>query len=138
MQPIYILAPISAGTSEIQVPADRSVNVGREAVNEFSFPHDLQMSSVHFAISADSGGCRIQDLGSNNGLFLNTKRVSTAIVVEGDEVQAGGRDGAWWFAQSKWTRTEHSSRPQLVADGNAIQGSASHQRTLRLSREQFI
>ncbi|MEZ6149140.1 MAG: FHA domain-containing protein [Pirellulaceae bacterium] len=90
MQPIYILAPISAGTSEIQVPADRSVNVGREAVNEFSFPHDLQMSSVHFAIGADSGGCRIRDLGSSNGLFLNTKRVSTAIVVEGDEVQAGG------------------------------------------------
>ncbi|MCA9157331.1 MAG: FHA domain-containing protein [Planctomycetales bacterium] len=90
MQPIYILAPISAGTSEIQVPADRYVNVGREANNEFSFPHDLQMSSVHFTIGTEPGGCRIRDLGSSNGLFLNTKRVSTAIVVEGDEVQAGG------------------------------------------------
>ncbi len=90
MPPTYILEPISAGTSEIQVPADGRASVGREATNKFAFPHDLQMSSVHFDVGGELGGCRIRDLGSSNGLFLNTKRIKTAIVVEGDEIRAGG------------------------------------------------
>ena len=118
MQPNYTLEPISAGTSEIQVPVDGRANVGREATNDFSFPHDLQMSSVHFDIGAEPGGCRIRDIGSSNGLFLNAKRIRTAIVVEGDEIQAGG---------SRWrvvvrSSGVSSSAPQLMitaADGSS-------------------
>ncbi len=96
MQPIYILQPISstaAAVAEIQLPIAGLIKIGREASNDFSFPHDTKMSSAHFEVSAEAGCCRARDLGSSNGLFLNTKRISTALLVEGDELQAG--DSRW-------------------------------------------
>lgn len=48
------------------------------------------MSSEHFDIQAEDGGCRIRDLGSSNGLFLNERQVDSALAVEGDEIRAGG------------------------------------------------
>ena len=69
MQPIYILEPLSAGTCEIQVPADGRAKVGRETTNEFSFPHDLQMSSVHFEIGMESEAVAFAILGAATVCF---------------------------------------------------------------------
>jgi pSer/pThr/pTyr-binding forkhead associated (FHA) protein len=96
MQPIYILQPISstaAALAEIQLPIAGQIKIGREAGNDFSFPNDTKMSSVHFEVIAEAGCCRVRDQGSSNGLFLNTKRISAALLVEGDELQAG--DSRW-------------------------------------------
>ncbi len=92
MQPTYILQPLSntaASVAEIQVPNVGPINIGRDTSNDFSVPNDSKMSSVHFELSAEAGGCRARDLGSSNGLFLNTKRIAVALLVEGDEIQAG-------------------------------------------------
>ncbi len=126
MPPTYILEPISAGTSEIQVPADGRASVGREATNKFAFPHDLQMSSVHFDVGGELGGCRIRDLGSSNGLFLNTKRIKTAIVVEGDEIRAGG---------SRWRLVAHRIEVPTSAPepGQALPPEVSTPRTSPLT-----
>ena len=92
MQPIYILQPISstaASHAEIHLPITGQIKIGREASNDFSFPNDTKMSSAHFELSAELGCCRVRDLGSSNGLFLNAKRIAAALLVEGDELQAG-------------------------------------------------
>jgi pSer/pThr/pTyr-binding forkhead associated (FHA) protein len=99
MQSTYILQPISSAASviaEIAVPPEGRIQVGRDTSNDVAFPHDLRMSSEHFELSAEPGGCRVRDIGSSNGLFLNTKRVAAALLIEGDELQAG--DSRWRVA----------------------------------------
>ncbi len=99
MQPIYILQPLSrsaATIAEIQVPSSGQIKVGRDGSNDFSVPNDSRMSSSHFEVSAEPGGCRVRDLGSSNGLFLNTKRIANALLVEGDELLAG--ESRWRIA----------------------------------------
>jgi hypothetical protein len=47
------------------------------------------MSGLHFAIEFGPKGCRILDLQSSNGTFLNGARVTEALLANGDEIRAG-------------------------------------------------
>jgi pSer/pThr/pTyr-binding forkhead associated (FHA) protein len=47
------------------------------------------MSSLHFAIEYSEKGCRLLDLNSSNGTFLNGARVKEATLANGDEIRAG-------------------------------------------------
>jgi transcriptional regulator with GAF, ATPase, and Fis domain len=50
---------------------------------------DLSVSRQHCAIQPADGAFRIRDLGSNNGTFINGKRVEEAILADGDEIRVG-------------------------------------------------
>jgi hypothetical protein len=47
------------------------------------------MSSLHFAVEYGEKGCRILDLQSSNGTFLNGARIQEALLANGDEIRAG-------------------------------------------------
>jgi pSer/pThr/pTyr-binding forkhead associated (FHA) protein len=114
MQSTYILQPISSSASaiaEIVVPAGVRIQVGRETNNDVALPHDLRMSSVHFELCAEPGGCRVRDLRSSNGLFLNTKRIAVGLLVEGDELQAG--ESRWRVAVRGGQMTPYTSEQPL-------------------------
>ncbi len=78
----------NAGTKVRLLPG-KSLRVGRTDKADHSFPDDKQMSSVHFAIDYGEKGCRLLDLQSSNGTFLNGARVKEATLANGDEIRAG-------------------------------------------------
>jgi pSer/pThr/pTyr-binding forkhead associated (FHA) protein len=66
-----------------------AIRIGRADKADHAFPDDKQMSGLHFAIQYDDKGCRLLDLNSSNGTFLNGARVKDAALANGDEIRAG-------------------------------------------------
>ena len=74
----------------IGLKTGETVTVGRAAGRaQFALPHDTFMSGVHFAVECKPGGCRVQDLKSSNGTFLNGARIQDAMLANGDEIKGG-------------------------------------------------
>jgi len=66
------------------------VRVGRTAKSDYALGEDSYLSGQHFAIECDGTQCRIRDLGSSNGTFVNGDRITEQVVADGDSVAAGG------------------------------------------------
>jgi hypothetical protein len=83
---------IVAGPLDGQVVVVRtgeSLRFGRTQWAEFSVPHDAHMSSVHFQVECNAQSCRVRDLNSTNGTFLNEQRVVESLLHDGDVIRAG-------------------------------------------------
>jgi hypothetical protein len=78
----------NAGT-KIPLSPGVPLRLGRNPKADHAFPDDKLMSSLHFAIDYSEKGCRILDLQSSNGTFLNGARVKEALLTNGDEIRAG-------------------------------------------------
>jgi hypothetical protein len=74
----------------IRVAEGSILRVGRTARSDYALGEDSYLSGQHFAIEYDGVQCRIRDLGSSNGTFVNGDRITDRIVQEGDSVGAGG------------------------------------------------
>jgi pSer/pThr/pTyr-binding forkhead associated (FHA) protein len=70
------------------VVADRPIGIGREAANPVRL-HDNEVSRKHAEVRRDGEGCRIVDLGSANGTYLNGQPVEAALLRSGDQVRLG-------------------------------------------------
>ena len=70
-----------------QLPAEE-VSVGRLASNQLCVG-DPSVSRQHCLILPVDQGFQIRDLGSNNGTFVNGKRVQECVVSEGDKIRIG-------------------------------------------------
>lgn len=77
------------------------MTVGRTKNSDFTFRSDINMSGVHFVITYDSSECRLDDLNSTNGTYVNEQSVSQEILRHGDIILAG---------RTRFT-IEHISRP---------------------------
>jgi hypothetical protein len=75
--------------AQVQLSPGQSVRLGRNPKADHAFPDDKLMSSLHFAVDYGERGCRVLDLRSSNGTFLNGARVKEAILANGDEIRAG-------------------------------------------------
>src|SRR5579863_9434699 len=87
-----ILLDIRSGSnaaSKLPVMEGKPLRFGRTDKADHSFPDDKQMSSLHFAVELTEKGCRLLDLNSSNGTFLNGARVKEAILANGDQIRAG-------------------------------------------------
>ena len=65
------------------------MQVGRTEDADYALPHDGQMSRVHFELQCDNQVCRINDLESRNGTFVNGEKVTEAILSNDDAITAG-------------------------------------------------
>jgi serine/threonine-protein kinase len=67
--------------------------VGRSARAQFQFPSgpkaDLRISHIHCLIEVDSPRCRVHDLDSSNGVFVNGEPVDAAELKPGDKLRLG-------------------------------------------------
>jgi hypothetical protein len=77
-----------AGT-KLPLALGKPLRIGRNPKADHPFPDDKLMSSLHFAIDYGEKGCRLLDLQSSNGTFLNGARVKEATLASGDEIRAG-------------------------------------------------
>lgn len=89
MRVILELQSGHATGKKIPITPGQTLRIGRNPKADHSFPDDRLMSSLHFAIDYGEKGCRILDLQSSNGTFLNGARVKEAAVANGDEIRAG-------------------------------------------------
>lgn len=67
----------------------QSLTVGRTQKADFVIPEDGLISSLHFELTCDEQQCRLNDLDSTNGTFVNNERVSGLVLQDGDLVVAG-------------------------------------------------
>ncbi len=63
--------------------------VGRAPEAHFSLPDDAYFSRMHCLIEVNPPLCRLTDLASRNGTFVNGNRVQSAQLNHGDEVRGG-------------------------------------------------
>jgi serine/threonine-protein kinase len=67
--------------------------VGRSKRAHFQLPSkDKYFSRVHFLVEVNPPQCRLLDLGSRNGTFVNGERVSATDLRHGDRIKAGHTD----------------------------------------------
>ena len=64
--------------------------VGRSPNAHCRFPEDDPFfSRVHFLVEINPPRCRITDMGSRNGTFVNGRKVEVVDLADGDEIRAG-------------------------------------------------
>jgi pSer/pThr/pTyr-binding forkhead associated (FHA) protein len=74
----------------IEVRGGSILRVGRTGKSDYAVAEDGYLSGLHFSVECDGTQCRIRDLGSSNGTFVNGSRVAEQVVRDGDFVVAGG------------------------------------------------
>jgi predicted component of type VI protein secretion system len=68
----------------------QTIQVGRSNWADLCLADDAALSNVHFELQCDWRGCRIRDLQSATGTFVNDAKVADAPLQTGDHVVAGG------------------------------------------------
>ena len=64
--------------------------VGRSPNAHCRFPEDdPYFSRVHFLVEVNPPRCRLTDMGSRNGTFVNNRKVEVVDLADGDEIRAG-------------------------------------------------
>src|SRR5437667_5484863 len=64
--------------------------VGRSKRAHFRLPaKDRYFSRVHFLVEVNPPQCRLMDMGSRNGTYVNGQRVQSADLKDGDQIKAG-------------------------------------------------
>lgn len=74
----------------IEVRGGSILRLGRTGKSDYAIGEDGYLSGLHFSVECDGAQCRIRDLGSSNGTFVNGSRITEQVVQEGDSVVAGG------------------------------------------------
>jgi uncharacterized membrane protein len=67
------------------------IKIGRAGDNHLAFPQDRTISGHHCEIYREGKNFFIRDLGSTNGVFVNSRKVDSAPLTEGDEIKLGGK-----------------------------------------------
>jgi hypothetical protein len=69
--------------------APATVVVGRGSRVQLRLDEDAHISRNHFRLEVEPPQCRLHDLGSRNGTFVNGQRVSDCPLRDGDLIAAG-------------------------------------------------
>lgn len=78
---------LAVGGNEIPVP-QAGLTIGRDPANKVVVPHPL-VSRTHAVIRPWQGACYIEDLDSTTGTFVNHRRITRAVLLDGDEIGIG-------------------------------------------------
>jgi hypothetical protein len=79
----------SGAGEKIRLQTGETARIGRTTRADFAFPQDTYLSGIHFALTCEEAACRLTDLESSNGTFVNGKQVSECTLSDGDEIVAG-------------------------------------------------
>ncbi len=74
----------------LTVQDGETIRIGRTKKADFVIDQARSLSSLHFSLSCKDGQCRLQDLESKNGTWVNDDRVANAVLRHGDTIMAGG------------------------------------------------
>jgi hypothetical protein len=86
--PALVVRSGGGRSGETFVPQGDRTTIGRSPDNPV-FLDDVTVSRKHAVLASRDGRWYIEDQGSLNGTFVNRKRVESAEVSDGDELQIG-------------------------------------------------
>ncbi|HKB14483.1 MAG TPA: FHA domain-containing serine/threonine-protein kinase, partial [Planctomycetota bacterium] len=76
--------------SRIEIPAEGSVSLGSDPARAGALLEDPLAAPLHCVVgNAKGGGLGVKDLGTENGTFVNSRRVVSAKLSHGDKIQVG-------------------------------------------------
>src|SRR5438270_13976430 len=75
--------------AKVVISSGELVRIGRNAPAELTGGEDRFMSGSHFLIECNQSRCRIADMGSRNGTFVNGNQIKEAVLRHGDLIPAG-------------------------------------------------
>lgn len=87
--------------------------IGRTNDSHLCLPDDRFFSRHHCMLEISPPYCRLIDLGSTNGTFVNGRRVTEAYLKEGDQIQAGATV-LLVEVRAEHSASNHVSQPTLV------------------------
>jgi hypothetical protein len=90
--PMQVVLEILAGPftgRRIELRPGKTSTVGRTDRAQYAIPHDALLSLIHFSLDWEGDACRIRDLQSSHGTFVNGYPITEAFLRDGDEVTAG-------------------------------------------------
>src|SRR5436190_487586 len=73
----------------LDVETCSSITIGRGAECQIRIEADPEISRYHCRLEVNPPFCRMIDLGSRNGTFVNDRRVSEALMHDGDVLRCG-------------------------------------------------
>jgi hypothetical protein len=118
----------SAGKG-VRLQSGQSISVGRTQKSDFRIQEDSHISGLHFTVSLDETGCRLNDLNSRNGTLLNGQRVAEAVLGSGDTIVAG---------ETAFVVTIYTETPTPAEGAPALKPDATPQeRLLALLRNDY-
>src|SRR5436309_16095713 len=86
---LTVVAGPYAGT-EFHFDRHDTFVVGRSRHAHFQLPEkDRYFSRVHFMMEVNPPQCRLIDMGSRNGTYVNGRRVRSGDLRDGDRIRAG-------------------------------------------------
>lgn len=80
---VYITRVAGRGRRSVNLPYNGRITVGRRPDSDIVVTYPI-ISGHHFQLLMESGRVHAEDLNSTNGLYLNGKRISKAIMKSGD------------------------------------------------------
>ncbi|MCK9248739.1 MAG: zinc-ribbon and FHA domain-containing protein [Solirubrobacteraceae bacterium] len=84
-----LVVRVGGGREGEAFPLDTErIAIGRRPESDI-FLDDVTVSRDHALVVARSDGWHIDDLGSLNGTYVNRRRIDSALLGDGDEVQVG-------------------------------------------------
>lgn len=87
--PVYLKILQGSGTGQVlPIPTGQPVTLGRSASASYAFDDPL-LSRKHCAVEVRGELCRIVDLQSRNGTFVNGQRVGAVLLRTGDRIKIG-------------------------------------------------
>jgi hypothetical protein len=92
MRVVLELVSGSGAGRRISLMRNQEVCIGQSAWSEFAVADDQHMADKHFRLETDLQVCRVFDLGSGKGTWLNDQAVASAVVRDGDRVRAGNSE----------------------------------------------
>ena len=87
-----VVLEVSSGLKrghKIWLRGRQSLSVGSTELADLAVPDDPFLSRLHFKIHTQSDCCRIADMESRNGTFVNNQPVEYRQLRDGDCLQAG-------------------------------------------------
>jgi hypothetical protein len=78
-----------AAGRKFDVPDGASVSFGRTEKSRFAIPDDAHLSGAHFSIECRGGKCKLRDLSSTNGTFVNGVKIAEAEIGLEEVIAAG-------------------------------------------------
>ena len=112
----------------IRLELGKSVRVGRTPLADFVVD-DRHMSGVHFVVECDDKGCVLRDPGSSNGTLVNGRRVTAALLANGDMVVAG--------ETTFWVQILDDKPVELPVAAAVPVPSTPHERLIAMLRGEF-
>ncbi|MGN1139654.1 MAG: type VII secretion protein EssC [Oliverpabstia sp.] len=80
---LYVSRVAGRSSKSINLPYNGRITAGRARDNDIVITYPV-ISGHHFQLLLEAGTVHVEDLGSSNGLYLNGKRISKAIMKSGD------------------------------------------------------